>query len=64
VPVEFIIVGDENTAYKADDTEMRAILTKEHLWDIATPEWVQQDKTLTLNLEDAYLLREFQLFKS
>ena len=64
VPIEFVIIGDDNTAYKADDDETRAILTKEHLWDISTPEWMQQDVTLKLDDEDSVLLREFQLFKS
>lgn len=64
VPIEFVIIGDDNTAYKTDDDETRAILTKEHLWDISTPEWMQQDVTLKLDDEDSVLLREFQLFKS
>ena len=64
VPLEFVIVGDADAAHKADDDETRAILTKEHLWDISTPEWMQQDVTLKLNDEDEVLLREFQLFKS
>ena len=64
VPIEFASIGDENTAYKADDTEVRAILVKEHLWDTSTPEWMQQDVTLKLDSEDITLLREFQLFKS
>lgn len=63
VPLEFAIIGDDNTAHKADDDETRAILTKEHLWDISTPEWMQQDIP-QLNDEDNVLLREFQLFKS
>ena len=63
VPIEFVIIGDDNTAYKADDDETRAILTKEHLWDISTPEWMQHDIP-QLDDEDSVLLREFQLFKS
>jgi hypothetical protein len=64
VPLEFVYIGDEETVHKADDDETRAILTKEHLWDISTPEWMQQDVTLQLDDEDSVLLREFQLFKS
>ena len=63
MPIEFVIIGDDNTAYKADDDETRAILTKEHLWDISTPEWMQHDIP-QLDDEDSVLLREFQLFKS
>ena len=63
VPLEFVIIGDDNTAYKADDDETRAILTKEHLWDISTPEWMQHDIPQLAD-EDSVLLREFQLFKS
>ena len=64
VPLEFVFIGDDSTVHKADDDETRAILTKEHLWDISTPEWMQQDVTLKLDDEDSVLLREFQLFKS
>lgn len=64
VPIEFAIIGDSKTAHKADEAETRAILTKEHLWDTSTPEWLQQDTTLQLDDEDAVLLREFQLFRS
>ena len=64
VPLEFVYIGDEEAVHKADDDETRAILTKEHLWDISTPEWMQQDVTLKLDNEDSVLLREFQLFKS
>ena len=64
VPLEFVYIGDEEAVHKADDDETRAILTKEHLWDISTPEWMQQDVTLKLDDEDSVLLREFQLFKS
>ena len=63
VPIEFAIIGDDHTAHKADDDETRAILTKEHLWDISTPEWIQHDIP-QLDDEDSVLLREFQLFKS
>jgi hypothetical protein len=63
IPIEFAIVGDDKTAYRADDDETRAILTKEHLWDISTPEWMQHDIP-QLDDEDSVLLREFQLFKS
>jgi hypothetical protein len=63
VPVEFAIVGDSKTAYKADEAETRAILTREHLWDISTPEWMQHTIP-QLDAEDAVLLREFQLFIS
>jgi hypothetical protein len=64
VPIEFIMIGDEGTVHRADDTEARAILTKEHMWDTSTPEWMQQNTTLQLDDEDNVLLREFQLFKS
>jgi hypothetical protein len=64
VPVDFIIIGDDKKARQADDAESRAILTKEHLWDTSTPEWMQQSTTLQLDDEDTKLLREFQLFKS
>jgi hypothetical protein len=63
VPIEFAIVGDENTAHKAEDAETRAILTKEHMWDTSTPEWMQHDIP-QLEEADTMLLREFQLFKS
>ena len=62
VPIEFVIVGDDTTAHKADEAETRAILTKEHLWDTSTPEWMQYDIP-TLDDDDTVLLREFQLFK-
>lgn len=64
VPLEFAIIGDENTAHKADDDETHAILTEEHMWDISAPEWMRQEVTLKLDYEDSALLREFQLFKS
>ena len=64
VPLEFVYIGDDSAVHKADDDETRAILTKEHLWDISVPEWMQQDVTLKLDDEDNVLLREFQLFKS
>ena len=62
LPIEFAMIGDESAVYKADDDELRAILTKEHLWDTSTPEWMQYDIP-TLEEEDTVLLREFQLFK-
>lgn len=60
---EFAIIGDDTSAHKADDDEMWAILTKEHLWDTSTPEWMKYDIP-QLSEEDVMLLREFQLFKS
>ena len=64
VPLEFVIIGDNDATHKADDDETRAILMKEHLWDISTPEWMQHDVALKLDYEDNILLREFQLFKA
>lgn len=63
VPLDFAIINDDHAAHIADDDEMRAILKKENLWDMSTPEWMQHDIP-QLNSEDALLLREFQLFKS
>lgn len=62
VPLDFIIVGDENTAHAANDDEMRTILRAEHLWDEATPAWAQNFEP-TFSDEDNVLLREMQLFK-
>ena len=49
--------------FGAMNDETRAILTKEYLWDISTPEWMQHDIP-QLDDEDSVLLREFQLFKA
>lgn len=61
VPLEFVIIGDEKKAWKADDDETRAILRSEHLWDDATPAWAQ-NFTPVISSEDEMLLREMQLF--
>jgi len=63
LPLTFVIVGDDHTAHRASDEEVREILRNEHRWDTSTPEWAQHDVP-ALEEEDAALLREFQLFKS
>lgn len=62
VPLAFILVGDDHRVYKAGDAEMREILTREHQWDISTPEWARYDVP-DFSTEDTMFLREMQLFK-
>jgi hypothetical protein len=61
LPLDFVIIGDNERAYRADNTETRSIMYAVDKWNDAPPAWMQ-NFTPAFSEEDEKLLREMQLF--